>query len=433
VDERRTWLPFGVVAALVITGLAVVLVVNRGSDGSPRCASPARATSPLVSPSRFSEDEHLATLSASVGRMRPLVGTVRAGVGFNYGQWLHLYGVGEGLIAFTKNNPGPTMLDGESLKPRWSLRPASKRIAWDASASRFVLLDLSSKSRVRVGSYDLRTGREVWCVGLSTHHRDGQPVSTTFLEGGDLLVALPTADDRLGLARLSGMDGHVLWSTGLVRAGRADFLAQIDANRAIVGGVEAFRLAQPGAVGPRQGFEVVSLGSGERVPPYAAPARDLQHLVGLHAGHPLVLIRKGAETRLESQDVDGLVLWSKRLPEATVDVALRGAIVLVRSARELSGYSADGAVLWRRPIPQDRTYIPYGYTLDQMPMLDDRHLLLPTTTSLQALDVRTGRSRDYALPTDGVSTTSWPYQLVSTDQLIGVVTNTGAVVADREP
>ncbi|RNL75311.1 hypothetical protein, partial [Nocardioides marmorisolisilvae] len=80
-NERRTWLPFGVVAALVITGLAVVLLVNRGSGPAPRCAGPVRATSPLVAPSRFSEDEHLATLSAAVGRMGTPVAPCAPGSG----------------------------------------------------------------------------------------------------------------------------------------------------------------------------------------------------------------------------------------------------------------------------------------------------------------------------------------------------------------
>jgi hypothetical protein len=36
------------------------------------------------------------------------------------------------------------------------------------------------------------------------------------------------------------------------------------------------------------------------------------------------------------------------------------------------------------------------------------------------------------LPTDGVSTTYWPYQLAVSGGLIAVATNTGAVVVRRE-
>ena len=59
-------------------------------------------------------------------------------------------------------------------------------------------------------------------------------------------------------------------------------------------------------------------------------------------------------------------------------------------------------------------------------------MLVPTTTALVALDVRDGNQVGYPLPVDGVSTTYWPYQLLATPDLLGVVTNTGAVVTRRE-
>ena len=56
------------------------------------------------------------------------------------------------------------------------------------------------------------------------------------------------------------------------------------------------------------------------------------------------------------------------MPGASIDVVLRGNVVLVRGATELFAYSADiDVLLWRRPLPQGRTYFPYGFTLDQMP------------------------------------------------------------------
>jgi hypothetical protein len=429
--RERTWVPFLATVLLVVVGLTVVLVVDRGSP-APRCASKVAAKSPLVAPASFRDDEHLTRLAAKVGRMGPPFGAVRAGVGFNYGQWLHLYGVGDGLLAFTKNNAALMLVDAKTMKARWALRPATKRIAWDASADRIALLELSSKSRVRVGFYDVHSGRQLWCTGLTTKHRAGQPVSTTFLADGDLLVVLPTSDGRLGVARLAGTDGHVVWFSGLERAGRADFLAQVDENRFVVGGVEAFRLQEPGEQGIRQGFEVLSLKTGKRLPPYRVPTHNAQHLVGLHEGKVLVLVKKGSETRLEAHDLDDHGIWSRRMPGATVDVALHGKVVLARSATELVAYSAVGERLWRRPIPQDRTVFPYGFTLDQMPSLDDRHVLVPTTTALEILDFTTGRHTDYPLPAAGVSTTYWPYQLLVTARLIGVVTNTGGILAERE-
>ena len=88
--------------------------------------------------------------------------------------------------------------------------------------------------------------------------------------------------------------------------------------------------------------------------------------------------------------------------------------------------------MWQRAIPTKATFFPYGFTLDQMPSLDADHVLMPTTTALWILDVRTGTDVAYPLPTDGINTTYWPYQLVVTPNLLGVVTNTGAILAARE-
>jgi hypothetical protein len=68
-----------------------------------------------------------------------------------------------------------------------------------------------------------------------------------------------------------------------------------------------------------------------------------------------------------------------------------------------------------------------------MPSLDEDHVLVPTTSALVVLDVHDGSQVSYALPTDGISTTYWPYQLAVTQDAIGVVTNTGGVVARRVP
>ena len=84
-------------------------------------------------------------------------------------------------------------------------------------------------------------------------------------------------------------------------------------------------------------------------------------------------------------------------------------------------------------MPTDRTFFPYGFTLAQMPSLDEDHVLMPTTTGLVVLDVRDGSQEDHPLPVDGISTTYWPYQLAVTQDAIGVVTNTGGVVARRVP
>jgi hypothetical protein len=120
--------------------------------------------------------------------------------------------------------------------------------------------------------------------------------------------------------------------------------------------------------------------------------------------------------------------------DAAFEATLRDGVVVMKSASALYGYdAATGKQLWTEKVPTDRTYFPYGFTLGQMPSLDDTHVLVPTTTDLVVLDVRDGSQRPYPLPVDGINTTYWPYQLLATPDLLGVMTNTGAVVARRQP
>ena len=83
-------------------------------------------------------------------------------------------------------------------------------------------------------------------------------------------------------------------------------------------------------------------------------------------------------------------------------------------------------------MPARPQFLPYGFELDSVPLLDADHVLIGGTTALHTLDLRTGAMTSAALPTDGINTTYWPYQLAVTDRLIAVATNTGAVVVRRE-
>lgn len=437
-EERRTWVPIAAAAALAVAGVVAVLVTAQfNTSGAPTCATSVKASSPFVAPARFAEDERLAALGAAVDQMPAPFGPVRAGVGYNYDQWLHLYGLNGGLLTFTKDNAPLTLLDGTTLKARWALRPETKRIAWDASADRLALLDLSAKRRVRVGSYDLASGKEQWCVELSAKHRDGQPVSTTFLDDGDLLVVLPV-DGGLDVARMSADDGHVAWFNGLERAGRADYLGQLDDSSFVVGGTEEYRLATPEK--PAPGGSDVSAYSlkGEPLWTWAPERGALAHVVGVVRGsEPVVVVlatRGTSPVRLTGLGSGGTVLWSQHLKGPVTQATLRGTTVVLGSRTILRSHDArTGKPGWFRELPTDRTFLPYGFTLGQMPSLDETHLLVPTTTALEVLDLTTGKHVDHPLPTDGVSTTYWPYQLAFTGDLLGVVTNTGGVVAEFEP
>ena len=426
------------VAVVVLAAAVTGLVLTRGDETGPRCTDKVLASrTPLLDPAgmKAQPDERLDTLVAAVSTFGRPFGEVLAGVGFDYGQWLHLYGVNGGVLAWTKNNAPVALLDAATLKPRWSLRPASSRTAWDVSADRFLLLDLDASAPTAVSSYDLGTGHRRWCAELGTAHADGDPVATAFLDSGDVLTAL-AAGDRIRVTRLAGTDGRERWHRELSGTGRADFLTPLTGDLALAGGVEEYRLAEPA---PRSSAAPVitafSTVDGRAAWTWASGADTAAHVVGVGGGRVLVTVRSRNGSRLLALDAkDGSVLWQRTPRNGAFEATLRGGVVLMRSPAGLDAYSvSEGRPLWALPVPKDRTYFPYGFVLDQMPSLDADRVLVPTTTALLALDVRTGTTTTYPLPTDGLSTTYWPYQLLVTDDLLGVVTNTGGVLARRAP
>jgi outer membrane protein assembly factor BamB len=433
----RRGLAVGVVVVLVVAvlavGLAAVLVRARGGDCRAATAVPAR--SPLLDRAGMVEqpDERLDTLAAAVAKMGAPFGPVRAGVGYDYDQWLHLYAAGDGLLAWTKNNAPVTLLDGTSLEARWSLRPESNRTAFDVVDGSFVLLDLSSKKPTRIAAYSLRSGKQTWCSDLTASHHDGDPVTTARLVGRDLVVALP-AGPKIRYTVLDEDTGKQRWQHDLTGTARADFVGAVPGNQFVAGGVEEYRLAQPDPRAP--GGPVIGqfrTRDGSRVWSWSAAPGEQAHVVGLAYDRPVVMVRNAGGTALLALSATGSELWRVRPRDGASQATLRGDTVVTRTDASLDGYDVGtGKLLWHRDLPTDRTYFPYGFTLDQMPSLDAGTVLMPTTSSLVVLDVRTGRQRELAMPTDGVSTTYWPYQLVSTDRLIGVVTNTGGVLADRD-
>lgn len=431
------WLA-ALVAAVVVAVGAVVAVSLAGDGDGPGCSARLlEARSPLLDEAGMlaQPDERLDTLTAAVGKWAAPFGDVVAGVGYDYDQWLRAYGVADGVLTWTKNNAPVTLLDSATLEPRWSLRPGSNRSAWDASSDRFLLLDLDAGRPTAVSSYGLDDGRQVWCSELSASHAEGEPVSTTFVAGGDVLTAL-AGEDGMTLTRLSGQDGSTVWERPMSGVNRADFLGALSAEVAIAGGVEEFRLAEqadPDAIG--DAVTAFSIEDGSPLWSWDPGAGSAAHVVGVADGRVVAVVRSAAGVELVAlDDEDGTVLWQVRTRGRAFEASLRGAVVVTKSPAGLVAYDTrSGAEQWRFTTPSDRTYFPYGFTLAQMPSLDATHALLPTTTSLQVLDLTTGDAVDYPLPTDGVSTTYWPYQLLVTDDLIGVVTNTGGVLVRRTP
>lgn len=429
----RWWV--AVLVAVVLLATGVVVAVVRTQVAPCRDELVASPRNPLLDEAgmRAQPDARLDTLAAAVDEMGAPFGDVRAGVGYDYDQWLHLYAVEDGLLAFTKNNAPVTLLDPDTLEPRWALRPDSARTAWDAFADRFLLLDLAAGEDTRVSAYDVDDGQRVWCVALDQEHTAGDPVSTTFLDNGDVVTALPDGD-RIAVTRLSAGDGSELWGRSYDSLGGADYLGQLTDDLLLAGGAEEFRLAEQASDGA--GGPVISaLEVSDGTPAWSWSAADdaVAHVVGIDDRLVVVVERSPDGVRMLALSDSGEEVWSVEPEDAAHESTLRSGVVLVKSPAALYGYDAQtGDLLWEQAVPTDRTYFPYGFTLGQMPSLDDDHVLVPTTTDLVVLDVHDGSTELHPLPVDGVSTTYWPYQLLATPDLLGVVTNTGAVLARRE-
>ena len=428
----RWWL--AVFAAFLLVVVAVVVVVVRTKVAPCRDELVGDPHGPLLTPARMKSqpDEHLDRLASAVGSMGPPFGDVVAGVGYDYDQWLHLYGVDGGVLAFTKNNAPVTLLDSQTLRPRWALRPESKRIAWDADASRFLLLDLSKDGATHVSAYSLKDGHRTWCASVDQHQAADQPVATTFLDDGGVITALPDGK-RIALTALS-TTGRQRWSRSYDTVGRADFVGPLSGDLVLVGGMEEFRLADQ-APASKAGPVVTAVDAtdGRAAWSWDAAADSVAHVVGTDGARAIVVERGPGGVRLLALSDAGEELWSVQPEDAAYEATLRGGVVVMKSRSALSAYDdTTGRLLWTKTVPTDRTYFPYGFTLGQMPSLDDTHVLVPTTTDLVTLDVRDGTQVSHPLPVDGISTTYWPYQLMATPDLLGVVTNTGGVVARRE-
>jgi hypothetical protein len=430
----RWWIAAFAVVVLVV--VAAVVVVLRTKVEPCRDELVEAPRNPLLTSAGMAAqpDQRLDALATAVGEMDAPFGDVVAGVGYDYDQWLHLYGIDGGVLAFTKNNAPVTLLDPDTLKPRWALRPASKRIAWDASGERFLLLDLDASKSTRVSAYDVRNGHRVWCADAGHEQRASDPVATTFLADGDVLTALPDRG-KVALTRLAADTGKRVWTRSYAGIGRADYLGPLTDELVLAGGTEEYRLAEQ-APDTKAGPVLAALraSDGHAAWTWSAGAGSVVHVVGVDDGRTIAVERGAGGVRLFALSDTGDELWSTQPQDAAFESTLRDGVVVMKSAAALSGYDdKTGELLWTKKVPTDRTYFPYGFTLGQMPSLDDAHVLVPTTAALAVLDVHDGTQTDYPLPVDGINTTYWPYQLLATSDLLGVVTNTGAVVTRRSP
>lgn len=427
-----------VLVAVLLMVLGGGSVVARKIWGSTTCGAERvdDPISPLQSAATMAQrpDEDRDRIATAIDAMGAPFGPVVAGIDYYYDQFLRLYGVPDGALAWTKNNAPVTYLDDATLAPRWSLRPTAKRTAWDVSADRFLLLNLADKDPVTIAQFDLRSGQGRWCVEVATKHHDGEPVATTFLDDGDVVAALPSGTE-VRLTRLAGRNGDPRWSRSLATADRADYLGAFTDHLLVIGGSEESRLTDPALVSGAIASMVTAVDTSTGDPRWTwggGPGTTL-HVVGTTDTQVLAMVRNATGMDLVGLSETGQERWRTKLATGSRESTLRGDVVIVRSKSGLDGYAAGtGKLIWHRPIPQDRPYIPLGFTLGQMPSIDADHLLMPTVASLEILDVTNGSSTSYRMPTDGLSSAYFPYQLLVTARHLGVVANTGAVLAARE-
>ena len=370
----------------------------------------------------------------------PPFGEVLGAVGYHYEQWAQLSAYAQGIGVRTRHNPDFTLLDDEQLRPLWSVAVRTKKSTYDASDRSYLVATLPADAAPDLVRLSADTGRRKWCATLeSPRVRGDDPFATQILADEGVVVLGPGEGAAEHLVRLSGKDGQQVWARNL-DADSGDFLGEMGDETLLVGGREQFRLFDPESLSDRPegpALVLVSTEDGETLWTRRAPAGSGLHVLGTDSDSRMAFVQEtGADgrTRLTALDETGAEIWS-RTPtrEATFDATLLSGRILVRAGNRWSAYDAeDGRRLWTNLVPERPQFLPYGFELDSVPLLDPEHALIGGTTALHTLDLRNGTMTSARLPTDGINTTYWPYAVVVSPGLIGVATNTGAVVVRRE-
>jgi outer membrane protein assembly factor BamB len=415
---------------LVLVAVSSALVGCSHSSGTTACGSDesvVRSADPVFGQVGASGDQRLEKLADRTSTWG--LGKVVGGVGYDYGQWLSLGSSSAGLIAWTRRDPVISFL-GADLKARWGLRQASVPHAWTADQDSFFQLELSAKHRLWLSSHRLSDGHRSWCAVVGTRPtRQTDPYGTAFVPGGDLLV-LARGSKGSELTRLDVHSGKEKWTQPLAGIDRGDYLGDLGNGLALVGGRASYEIGDQDLPQPA-GSALVAIDESSGAVRWRHDG-DQVHVVG-RIGETVVLQQlsaKGAE--LVGLGVDGKVRWSRPAAKLGSDFAAAGAMLVANTGNAFVGLSpANGHERWRTPYPKVPQYLPYGFVLAAQPLLDAHHLLIGGTTGLHALDLGTGMIRTRRLPTDGINTTFWPYQVVLADKQLAVVTNTGAVVLAR--
>ncbi len=441
--SRRAWAVGLLSGVVVLAGVGAVAV-----DRWPRCGEdvvslPAeRSSSPFLDAGERAEqpDPDRDALVEALADAPPPFGEVLGAVGYHYEQWARVDSFAQGIGVRTRDNPDFTMLDDRDLDPLWSVEVHTRRSTYDASDRRYLVGALPEDAPAEVVALDAEDGKRVWCARLDGPAvREGDPFLTQLLDGEDVVVLTGHGGDER-LVRLSGSDGDVAWERRQ-GAGDGDYLGDLGDGLLVAGGTQRELLVDPVTLADRpasQALVAFSAEDGRQRWTRRTSAGTGLHVVGTDpdAGVGVVAEWSGSRPtgRLLALDRDGREVWSRRPPGGGVfDATVRSGRVLVRSGTRWAAYDVgSGDRKWQRTVPDRPQLLPYGFELGTVPLLDTDHALIGGTTALRTLDLRTGAMTPARLPTDGINTTYWPYQLAVSPGLVAVATNTGAVVVRRE-
>ena len=440
----RSLVVVGVAAAVLVAAGAVTLARSRASCGAEVTSQGAdHSSSPFLDAAGRAQqpDRQRDTLVAALAAAPSPFGQVLGAAGYHYEQWAQVSAFAQGLGVRTRDNPDFTLLDDRTLRPRWSVAVTTSHSAYDASDRDYVVATMPRSAPPDLVELDAGTGHRRWCSSLGGRAvGPDDAYATQLLDDGGLVVLTRGDGSRQRVLRLAGNDGHHLWDRG-IDAGDGDFLGSLGGGLVLAGGSRPERLADPRALAARpsgQALVGLATSSGKQRWAWRSPARSGVHVLGTDPGSGLAVIEQWTAGqppgRVFALDRSGAEAWSVHPAEpGFFDATLRSGRVLVRAGTTWTAYDAgDGRRLWQRTMPDHPQFLPYGFRLDDVPLLDPDHALLGTTTALRTLDLRDGSMTSAALPTDGISTTYWPYQVAVTDGLIAVATNTGAVVVRHE-
>ncbi|SDS74388.1 PQQ-like domain-containing protein [Nocardioides scoriae] len=405
-----------------------------GAEVTSYAAVDARSPFLDAAQRRADPDPRRDRLVRTLARDAAPVGEVLGAVGYDYEQLVRVDGFEQGLGVRLRDSPDLTLLDDTTLAPRWRVAVGTQRSAYDADAERYVVVTRPEDRAPEVVVLDADTGRREWCARLDGGALpEAASVSTQLLDDG-LVVR---AGGRL--ARL-GADGPG-WEQQA--SGDADTLTSWGPDRLLLGGAAVDDLLDPAALASRPAGEALRLldaRTGEARWTRSEPRGSGLHVVGVDEAADRAVVarwtaRRGGRTevRLAALDDRGRQTWSV-LPAggAAFDATVRAGRVLVRAGERWSAYATDdGRRLWGFRVPRSPQFLPYGADLAAVPLLDADHVLVAGTRALHVVDLRDGTRRSLPLPTDGVSTTYWPYQVALTPSLLAVATSTGAVVVRR--